>query len=334
MLMTAALMAVSCSSAGPGRGDMPSPRPKLPTIPHPVMFNTPEADRILTALPVFPPDNPWNEDVLNRPVHPDSAKIIAATEPGRSLGYNLDMGFIIVPPDQEKVPVTVTSYPGESDPGPYPIPDNAPVEGWPVAFPSGQTLDQVQRAGTGDRHVIVVDPAHMRLYELFSAFKTDSGWTAAQASTFDLASNRLRPDGWTSADAAGLPIFPAAVRYSDVVGGTVAHAMRVTVRRTRREYVYPATHFASRLTSPDLPRMGERLRLRRDFDLSGFSPHAAAIARGLKKYGMFVADNGMNWLISITPDERLRGLDDLRRIKGRDFEVIVPTGPNEGPRAR
>ncbi len=161
---------------------------------------------------------------------------------------------------------------------------------------------------------------------------TDSGWEASQASTFDLTSNNLRPERWTSSDAAGLPIFPSIPRYDEVERGMVRHAMRVTVRRTRREYVYPARHFASRLTDPTLPRMGERLRLRKDFDTSGFPPHARAILEGLKRYGMFVADNGSDWLMSIAPDRRFEGLESLARVKGSDFEVIVPTGPNEGPR--
>jgi hypothetical protein len=161
------------------------------------------------------------------------------------------------------------------------------------------------------------------LYEFYQARKTDSGWVAAQASIFDLKSNKLRPDGWTSADAAGLPIFPAVVRYDELQRGRVEHAMRVTVRKTRRAYVYPATHYASRLTDPDLPRMGERLRLRQDFDIRGFSPPVQAILKGLKKYGMFVADNGIDWAISVAPDDRIPDLHaELRKIKGSAFEVV------------
>ena len=310
----------------------PSRKADIPMITKPVMFNTPEADRIVSGLQIFPANNPWNEDISSRPVHPHSKAIIATMEPRRSLGYNFDMGYIIVPAGQKKVPVGV-QYAGESDPGPYPISDNAPIEGWPLCC-GGQKLDQLQRAGEGDRHVMVLDPYAMKLYELFAAYKTDRGWSASQASVFDLTSNKMRPDGWTSADAAGLPIFPAAVRYADVQKGIVAHAMRFTVIRTRKAYVYPATHQASPHTDENYPRMGERFRLRKDFDVSGFSPHAQAILKGLKVYGMFVADNGMNWLISVTPDDRIKGLDDLRRVRGSDFEVIVPTGPAEGPRAR
>jgi hypothetical protein len=162
------------------------------------------------------------------------------------------------------------------------------------------------------------------LYEFFTFGKTSSGWAAGQASVFNLKTNALRPDGWTSADAAGLPIFPAVVRYDEIQRGLVEHAMRVTVRRTRRAYVAPATHFASRLDDENLPRMGERLRLRADFNLAGFSPPVQAILKGLKKYGMFVADNGIDWAISVTPDPRIPVLhEELRKIKGTDFEIVV-----------
>src|SRR5262249_15955549 len=139
---------------------------------------------------------------------------------------------------------------------------------------------------------------------------------------FDLKSNAMRPERWTSADAAGLPIFPSIVRYDECERGLVAHAMRFTVRRSRRAYVYPARHFASVLTDPNLPRIARRLRLRRDFDISGFPPHVQAILKGLKTYGMFVADNGGNWRLSIAPDRRLKGLETLTRLKGSDFEVV------------
>lgn len=312
----------------------------LPQLTTPVLFNTAEADQILASLQVFPLDNPWNEDISDRPVHPDSAAIIRSIGADKPLGYNLDMNFVLVPPNQPRVPVRVTAYPEESDPGPFPIPPNAPIENWPLsrnedvrALPNpGVTLEQFQREGTGDRHLIVVDPVERKLHEFWQARRTETGWEASQASTFDLGSNRMRPEGWTSADAAGLPIFPAIVRYDEADRGLVRHAMRVTVRRSRREYVYPARHFASTHADRDLPRMGERLRLRRDFDTSGFPPHARAILEGLKRYGMFVADNGGDWLMSIAPDARLQGLESLARVKGSDFEVIVPTGPTEGPR--
>jgi hypothetical protein len=243
------------------------------------------------------------------------------------------MGFVLVPPNQGRVDVKLVAYPDESDKGPYPVPDNVPIEGWPAHYSraaglNGVTLEDVQRDKLnedGDRHAIVVDPMNRTLYEFYQMKKTDAGWQAANAAVFDLKSNKLRPDGWTSADAAGLPIFPAVVRYDELKRGTVTHAMRVTVRQTRRAYVYPATHFASRLTDENLPRMGERLRLRKDFDVSGFSPAVRAILGGLKKYGMIVADNGIEWAISCSPDSRIPELHgELRRIEGADFEVVIP----------
>jgi hypothetical protein len=208
-----------------------------------------------------------------------------------------------------------------------------PIEGWPVEYKrdpkrSKFSLDDVQRDKAnegGDRHAIVVDPVNRKLYEFAGAKKTDRGWEAVQASVFDLASNKLRPDGWTSTDAAGLPLFPAVVRYDELKRGRVEHALRVTVRRSRRAYVYPATHFASKLTDAKLPRMGERFRLRKDFDTSRFSPEVKTILEGLKRYGMLVADNGIEWAISVTPDERIPNLHaELRKVKGSDFEVVTP----------
>lgn len=319
----AALLVVAISSAD---------ERKLPPITKPVMFNTPEADKILAAMKVYPPDNPWHEDISKRPVRKNSKNIIALIGADKRLAYNLDMGFIIVPPDQKKIDVKIKTYPDESDKGPYPLPDEAPVENWPL---DNRTLAEAQTGREdADRHVIVVDPVNRMLYEFYQGRKTDAGWECSNEATFDLKSNKLRPDGWTSSDAAGLPIFPAIIRFDEVERGMVEHAMRFTVRRTKREYVYPATHFASRLTEADLPRMGERFRLKADFDISGFSPHMQAVLKGLKKHGMFVADNGGDWRLSVAPDGRIKGLDELRKLKGADFEVIEPTGPNEGPRAK
>jgi hypothetical protein len=305
--------------------------PAMPEIKAPVLFNTPEADKVLAALQVFPADNPWNEDVSKLPVHANSKNIIASIGADKGLAFNWDMCFVLVPPDQKKIALKLVTYPDESDKGPFPIPDNAPIEDWPM---NGKTLDDVQKNGEGDRHLLVVDPVNRMLYEFYQGRKTNDGWQAAQASVFDLKSNELRPDGWTSSDAAGLPIFPAVVRYDELERGMVEHAMRFTVKNTRRAYVYPATHYASRKTDVNLPRMGERFRLRQDFDIRGFSPHARAVLKGLKKYGMFVADNGGDWRLSVAPDKRIKGLEELRKVKGKDFEVVIPTGPNEGPRKR
>ena len=305
-------------------------RPPMPKITKPLMFDTPEADAVLAALQVFPADNWWNRDIGALPVHKDSAQMIAAIGGDKPLEYNLDMGFVIVPPDQKRIDVKLLDYANESDPGPFPLPDEAPIENWPLtrnenlkALPqAGQTLAQFQREAQGDRHVLVVDPLNGKLHEFYGTKRTDDGWQALQASTWDLRTGALRKERWTSSDAAGLPVFPAVVRYDECARGLVEHAMRFTVRRTRRAYVLPATHWASQSRDAAHPRMGERFRLKRDFDVAGFPPHVQAILKGLKTYGMFVADNGSDWWMSIAPDKRLQGLEALRRVKGSDFEVV------------
>jgi hypothetical protein len=299
---------------------------RMPPVTRPVMFNTPEADAILAALEVFPPDNPWNQLVEDWPLHPNSKNIIASIGVDKPFRYNADMGFILVPPRQKRIELLKLDAQAESDKGPYPIPDNLPIEGWPAGC-QGMTLDDVQRDKTnvgGDRHGIIVDPVNRMLYEFFVTKKVGLGWVANQASIFDLKTNKLRPDGWTSADAAGLPIFPAVVRYDELQRGVIDHALRVSVRNSRRDYVAPATHYASPHENEEYPRMGERLRLRRDFDISGFSPNVQVILKALKRYGMFVADNGLEWCISVTPDERIPALhEELRKLKGADFEVVT-----------
>jgi hypothetical protein len=308
----------------------------IPKIDRPIPFNTPEADRILEELRIFPADDPWHQDISRWPVHPNSRNIVASIGRDRPLRYNPDMNFILVPPGQRRVEVKITGYPDESDRGPFPVPDDLPIEGWPASdraegWSRGKTLDEVQRdvhRRGGDRHAIVVDPARGVLYEFYRARKTDAGWEAAQASIFDLKTNRPRPEGWTSTDAAGLPIFPSIVRHDELARGKIDHALRFTVRRSRRAYVHPARHFASRDNNPDLPRMGERLRLRRDYDLSGFSRDVRTILTALRVHGMFVADNGLDWAISVAPDERIGNLhEELRRVKGEAFEVVVDPRP-------
>lgn len=297
---------------------------KMPKITQPILFGTPEADAITSALEVFPADNPWNLVVEHWPLHPNSQKIIESIGANKKFRYNADMGYVLIPPNQKMVNVKLGSAAAESEPGPYPVPDNTPIEGYPLNY-QGLTLDQVQRKEEGDidRHALIVDPTNRMLYEFYQMRKTDKGWVASGAAIFDLKSNKLRPDGWTSADAAGLPIFAATVRYDEIQRGMVEHAMRVGVGKTRRAYVSPATHYASRDTDENLPRMGERLRLKKNFDISGFSPEAQAILKGLKKYGMFVADNGLDWTISVVPDSRIPLLhEEFSRIKGSAFEVV------------
>jgi len=292
---------------------------KPPRIKKPIIFNTPQADYLCARIKVFPDDNPWKWDVSKLPVAKNSRQMIRAVSADGGLRGCWEMCFIIVPPGQKKVPVKLGRYAGESDPGPYPVPDTMPVQGWPMY---GGDLRAHQAATGGDRHAIVLDPWNGKLYEFYHARRTGDGWHADHACIFDLTSNRLRRKGWTSADAAGLPIFPGVIRYDECERGIVKHAMRVTVKRTRRAYLYPARHFASPHTDPDLPRMGERLRLRKDFDITGFPKHVQAVLRGMKKHGLIVADNGGNWDLCLTPDRRIKGMRSLARVKGRDLEVV------------
>jgi hypothetical protein len=271
---------------------------------------------------VFPANNPWNEDISTMLVDPNSANLIASI--GLNTGLHADFGtvfngvpngipYVVVAGSQPLVPINYTAYGDESDPGPYPVPPSAPIEGGP--------------GSSGDRHVIVIDRDNWKLYELGYAFPLNNGttWNANCGAVFDLNSNAQRPAGWTSADAAGLPIFPGLVRYDEVFEqGVIAHALRFTVRNSRRAYVYPASHFASTLTSTNLPPMGMRVRLKTSFDISGFSPTMQVILRALKQYGMIVADNGSNWYISGAPDPRWsdNDLQTLSAIKGSNFEVV------------
>jgi hypothetical protein len=271
---------------------------------------------------VLPADNPWNQDISAEPVDANSANLIASI--GLDTGLHPDFGtvwngapigipYVVVNGSQARVPINFTDYGDESDAGPYPVPPNAPIEGGPNS--------------TGDRHVIVIDRDNWKLYELFYSFPVGGGasWNAAGGAVFDLNSNQLRPAGWTSADAAGLPIFPGLVRYDEVFEqGVITHALRFTAQQTRRAYVYPARHFASSNTNPNLPPMGMRVRLKASFDITGFPPAVQVILRGMKKYGMILADNGSNWYVSGAPDSRWSDdeLRHLRRVKGSDFEVV------------
>jgi hypothetical protein len=277
------------------------------------------------AIPylLLPADNPWNTPVDALPLDPNSDDYIANMGPTAGLhpdfgtrweGARIGIPYIVVAGTQPRVPIHFTAYGDESDPGPYPVPSNAPVEG------AGGPYED------GDRHVLVLDADNQVLYELYHAYKqADGSWNADSGAVFDLTSNALRPDGWTSADAAGLPILPGLARYDEIVEeGILDHALRFTVSETQRAYVYPATHFASHSDDSDLPPMGLRVRLRADFDVSGFPPVVQTILRGLKRYGMMLADNGADWYVSGAPDARWSD-DDLRAlggVKGSDFEVV------------
>ena len=272
-------------------------------------------------LQIFPLDNPWHWDISKYPVHPDSENYISSI--GRNNPLHPDFGtvwnnapngipFVVVSGSQPKVPIVFTAYGNESDPGPYPVPADAPVE--------GGLLSQ------GDRHVIVVDRDNRLLYELYAAYPKQNCWEAQSGAVFNLNSNQLRPKGWTSADAAGLPIFAGLVRYEEVVvKKNIDHAIRVTVRKTQRKFLHPATHFASSSTDPNLPPMGLRFRLKASYDISGFPSSAQVVLKALKKYGMIVADNGGPWFISGAPDSRWNDeeLATLKRVKGSDFEAVL-----------
>lgn len=278
---------------------------------------------MIENCPVFPADNPWNTDISKYPVHPNSKAFINSIGPDKPVhedfgtayqGAPSGIPYVIIHKNQRKVPVTF-EYADESDAGPYPIPDNAPIEGGPKS--------------DGDRHVLAVDVDNEKLYEIYRAFKAETGWRGGSGAIFDLRSNKLRPLGWTSCDAAGLPVFPGLVRYDEVIEkGEIAHAIRFTVRRSQRGYILPATHFASRSSDPNLPPMGLRFRLKAGYDVSGFPKEARVILTALKKYGMILADNGGDWFITGAPDDRWdnEALQTLRRVKGSDFEA-VDTGP-------
>ena len=264
--------------------------------------------------PVFPADNAWNLDVSEFPVDPNSDAYIAAINADGDEYLHADFGedpdygipYVVVDDSTVDVPITFTEYGDESDPGPYPVPDDAPVE-----------------AG-GDAHVLVVDVDDCMLYELYRAEYNGEGWDAGSGAVFDLTTNALRPEGWTSADAAGLPIFPGLVRYDEVAVGEINHALRFTVSETQRAYIHPATHWASDNEDTDLPPMGLRLRLRADYDISEFTGMSRTILEALRTYGMIVADNGTSWFISGATDARWddEDLNQLKTVPGEAFEVV------------
>jgi hypothetical protein len=271
------------------------------------------------SCPIFPASNPLNQDISHAPVDPHSAAYIAAIGLGGYLhpdfGTNPSYGipYTVVGPHQRKVPIKFTEFGEESNPGPYPIPASSPVEG------AGEE---------GDRHVLVLERGSCRLYELYSARRDAAGWEAGSGAVFNLRSNALRPAGWTSADAAGLPIFPLLVRYPEVRAGQIDHALRMTVERTQRGYIHPATHFASDSSDPNLPPMGLRLRLKASFSLAGFHGESLIVLLALKRYGLIVADNGSSWYITGAPDPRWHDedLEQIKRVSGSAFEA-VQTGP-------
>jgi hypothetical protein len=277
--------------------------------------------RRASSCPVFPPDNAWNQRVDRLPVASQSDAIVSSI--GSSATMHPDFGSGTYEGRPIGIPYTTVSsrqrkrrvsfeYADESDRVRYPIPRGVPIEGG--------------RRSDGDRHVIVVDRGHCRLYELFAAYPVAAGkrWRAGSGAVWNLRSNRLRPRGWTSADAAGLPILPGLARYEELRRGGIDHALRFTASRTRRAFVYPARHFAASSDDPSLPAMGQRLRLRAGFDVSRFPPQARAVLTALKRYGMILADNGSPWYVSGAPSAGWDNddLHSLQRVQGRDFEVV------------
>jgi len=270
---------------------------------------------------MFPADNPWNTDISGAPVNPGSAAYVANILANGGSFLHADFGgggaygipYVTVD-GSTQLPINFTAYGDESDPGPYPVPVDAPIEG---GASSG-----------GDRHVLALDTAACKLYELYRAFPRGDHWDADSGAVFDLRSNALRPDTWTSADAAGLPIFPGLARYDEVAAGSINHALRFTVNATQRAFIHPATHAASSSSDPNRPPMGLRLRLQAGFDLSGYHGEARVILEALKRYGMILADNGSNWFITGASDPRWDDgdLNQLKSVPGSAFEA-VHTGP-------
>jgi hypothetical protein len=271
------------------------------------------------ACPVFPATSPWNQRVDRLPVAPGSARVVVAI--GTRDTMHADFGSGLWEGGPIGIPITVVGrtqarsrvgfeYADESDAGPYPIPPGVAIEGGPHA--------------DGDRHALIVDRDRCLLYELFALRRTGGGWRAGSGAIFDLRSDKLRPEGWTSADAAGLPILPGLARYEEVARGRIDHALRFTVRETRRAYVWPARHFASERTDPSLPPMGARFRLKPSYPIAGFPRQARIVLQALKEYGMILADNGSDWYVSGAPHPKWSNeqLHALHRVPGSAFELV------------
>ena len=268
---------------------------------------------------IFPATSAWNQRVDALPVAANSAQLIQSI--GLGTGLHPDFGSGLYDGQPIGIPYDVVSkktkrfraaftYADESDKGPYPIPKSVHIEGG--------------RASTGDRHALLIDKDACKLYELYALYPKGGGWTAGSGAIWNLRSNALRPAGWTSADAAGLPIFPGLARYDEVARGVITHALRFTAARTRRQYVYPARHYASSSDDPALPPMGLRVRLKASVDISSFPKQSRIVLQALKTYGMLLADNGSNWYISGAPNPKWSNddLHSLGRITGSMFDVV------------
>jgi hypothetical protein len=324
----------------------------LPAVTNSVLFNTNDADTIVSAMQIFPVTNPWNECISNRPLLANSDAMIAQinSDVGANTKLKLfqEMNFVLVPDSQQLVSNKFITYAGDSDfnggispYGLYPTPTNMPIEEWPT-LTGTQTLVQWQANNNGDdRHSIIVQPGIGKIYETWKALRIGTNWQAANGAIFDLNTNGLRPDGYTSGDAAGFPMFPALVRYDECERGMVEHACRLVVVVSRSEHIYPARHDAGAVDSSqtNYPAMGQRLRLKASFVIPGtWTTEEKALALGLKKYGAMVSDNSSSFFsISITPDNRwgnaFTHLTGSGAIAITNFEVIQSTSTNEGPRS-
>jgi hypothetical protein len=325
----------------------------LPVVTNSILFNTNYADTVISAMQIFPVTNPWNEDISRRPLLPNSDAMIAQINfdvgsTHRGLELFQEMNFVLVPDTQTLVSNKFVTYPADSDLnggiypyGLYPTPTNMPIEEWPTGTGS-QTLLQWQTNNTtgGDRHSIIVQPGTGFIYETWNALRKGTNWQAANGAIFNLNSNALRPDAFTSGDAAGFPMFPALVRYDECERGMVEHACRLVVVHSRSEHIYPATHDAGSVAASqtNYPAMGQRLRLKASFlTPTNWTKEEKALVAALKKYGAMVSDNSSSFFsISITPDNRWgNAFADMAnaQIAITNFEVIQTTGPNEGPRS-
>ena len=314
-----------------------------PVVTAPTLFDTAAADAIVSAMQILPLDNPWNEDVSHLLPLTNSGAMITQIKADlksnrQTLQAFYEMNYVLVPDNQTNIPITFELYGDESDPSPYPIPSSMPVEMWPVGT-GNYTLQQWQQTDDGsDRHSIIVMPGAGYIWETWETLLVSGAWQASNGAKFNLKSNALRPDTWTSGDAAGLPMFPALVRYDECQRGMVEHAVRLVVAKSRAQHLYPATHNTNSVpaSSVNYPAMGQRIRLQNGFNIpTNWTIYEKAVCLALKKYGGLVADNGGFFSFSVCPDDRFPSgaFSHLTSIDISNFEVVQSTGATGGPRS-
>jgi hypothetical protein len=316
----------------------------LPPVTNSILFNTSASDAIVSAMQIFPISNAWNETISNRPLLANSAGMIAnitnalATN-RQSLWLFTEMNFVLVPDAQPPIPIDFFNYADESDPSPYPVATNTPVETWPVGTGSltlSEWQQDINNKG-GDRHAIIVMPGSNYVWETWLTKRIGTNWQASNGAKFDMNSNALRPTNWTSGDAGGLSMFAGLIRYDECQRGMVEHAIRLIVPQTRAASIYPATHKTGSSTDTNRPAMGQRFRLKSNFNITtNFTTEEKAVLLALKKYGAIVADNGGFFSMSRAPDDRFSA-NAFSHITSSvyitNFEVIQTTGSTEGPRS-